>query len=364
MQAAVLPHCAVEPTSTFVDIRSRLGLLADAFELGDHTASALEAFDAIFEQSLAFPLGQKPSHPSRLNEDGTPIQFATTVGAYRAALRFVGEPGTPGTAGKERYRNGRECMMRVADIIGAEAELEDLAPALADLAPESDPVLLRDTAGVFWVGAAFAPAHSAQMRIYVNASWGRIERQWERLRQFASFFGQDAAWKRVQACLGTAMTPLGVALTLTAGRAPKGAIYFRAFGNRLSYYQAVAGTVSGQATARLIGEFGAALLGADMVHPTPSAVCSVGFGGNAQVDFEFELCGHCLFSSDKEGQQRLLSLFNGAEMDPSPYLTLLDGLSEGGLSDQGTRLHSFVGISTKGTRPAYSVYAKPDLVRI
>jgi len=82
-------------------VADRLDALVGAFGLEAEAARVRAVFDAICGRALAFPLAEGPAGRSRLTEDGTPVQFATSVGAGPAALRFVADPG-PFHAGAAR----------------------------------------------------------------------------------------------------------------------------------------------------------------------------------------------------------------------------------------------------------------------
>jgi hypothetical protein len=355
------PEAQSTAGSARAHIRARLAALIGAFALEAQRAEILGAYDAIFRQSLDFPLGTRPPAASRLTEDGTPIQFATAVGAYRPSLRFIGDAGPLGGAGARRMRRARAAMEEVAGILRAGAELDALRPLLAALAPESDRLVLADPAGAFWIGAAFAPKAAAQMRIYVNGSWGSEAQRRARRETFAAHFGQSRAWEATEAHLPPALSPLGMALTLAPSREARGVFYFRAFGLRLEDYAALARKVAGAANAEAIEAFGTALLGEDARYPTASAVLSFGFGASPGLTVELEFCGHCLFRDDAEARRRLLGLFSAAGVDAGPYRTLVRHLLSGAPQAGPPRVHSFVGLSLKSAGPAYTLYMKPDL---
>lgn len=342
-------------------VRTRLAALIGAFALEAQRAEILGAYDAIFRQSLDFPLGTRPPAASRLTEDGTPIQFATAVGAHRLSLRFVGDAGPLDGAGALRMRRAREAMAEVAGILRAGAELDALRPLLATLAPESDRVVLSDPAGAFWIGAAFAPEAAAQMRIYLNGNWGSEAQRRARMTTFAAHFGQSRAWEATEAHLPSALSPLGMALTLAPTQEARGVLYFRAFGLRLADYAALARRVAGAANAEAIEAFGTALLGEDARYPTASAVLSFGFGVSPGLTVELEFCGHCLFRDDIEARRRLLGLFSAAGVDAGPYRTLARHLMSGAPQGGPPRVHSFVGLDSKSAAPTYTLYMKPDL---
>lgn len=349
------------PGSARAHVRTQLAALVEAFALEAQRPDILAVHDAIFRQSLDFPLDARPPGASRLTEDGTPIQFATAVGAHRPSLRFVGDAGPLGAGGVRRMRRARAAIDEVAGILGVEAALDSIRTLLEALAPENARAVIADPAGAFWIGAAFAPEAAAQMRIYLNGTPGSEVQRRARMRAFAAQFDKSREWEATEVHLPAALSPLGMALTLTPGRETKGALYWRAFGLRLDDYAALARRVAGAPSAEAIQAFGAALLGENARYPTASAVLSFGFGAAAGLAVELEFCGHCLFRDDAEARCRLLELFSATGVDPAPYLSLASHLLSGAPQVGALRVHSFVGLDAKSAGPAFTVYMKPDL---
>lgn len=354
------PKAPGAPPGAFGRVATQLDALIAAFGLGAEAPRIRAIYGAICSRALAFPLGGGPAAPSRLNEDGLPVQFATAVGPRAPALRFVADPGPLDAEGAARMRAARATMREAAELMGTEAELAALSPFLFELAPEDAPALRADPAGAFWIGAAFAPGAAPRLRVYVNGGWGSAAARSARLRRFAAHFHRAEAWDRIAARFPPALEPLGLALTLAPGGEVRGAIYLRAFGLRLSDYAALAMVASGQANAEMIHAFGAALLGADAAHPTPSAVLSFGFGPEPGLPAELEFCAHCLYADDAAAQAGLERLFASARLDPGPYRALARALAPPAPRPGPPRLHSFVGADARSAGPAYTVYMKPD----
>jgi hypothetical protein len=349
------------PGAASARVATQLDALVAAFGLGAEAPLIHAVYGAVCSRALAFPLGEGPAAPSRLSEDGLPVQFATSVGPRAPMLRFVADPGPLDAEGGARMRAARATIREAAILIGAEAELAALSPFLLELAPEDAPSLRADPAGAFWIGAAFAPAAAPRLRVYLNGSWGSVAARSARLRRFAAHFHRAEAWDQIAAQFPPALEPLGLALTLAPGGEVRGAIYLRAFGLRLSDYAALASVASGQANAERIHAFGAALLGADAAHPTASAVLSFGFGPEPGLPAELEFCAHCLYADDAAAQAELERLFATARIDPAPYRALARALAPPAPRSGPPRLHSFIGVDAKSEGPGYTVYMKPDL---
>lgn len=347
--------------SAFEHVQAQLEALTGAFALDAQQKVVRGVFRAIFRRSLGYSLGTKPPGRSRLNEDGAPIQFATAVGPHPAPFRFVGDVGPLDGEGNLRMRFAREAIEGVATLISAEAELDAIRPLLDALAPERDLTCRDDPAGALWLGAAFAAHAAPRMRIYVNGGWGSAPARWERLRTFAAHFAHAERWDAAMQILPSALSPLGLAVTLEPGARAKGAIYLRAFGLRLADYVTLASAVAGAANADAIQRFGMAILGKDAAYPTASAVLSVCLDPDLRPAVELEFCGHCLFANDGEARRRLLQLFSAARLDAGPYDALAAALSPGPRQEAPSRTHSFVGVEAKSAGPTYTIYMKPQL---
>lgn len=359
------PDADAAAGSAFAHVQTQLEALIADFGLVSQKPAVLAAFRAIFRRSLGFPLGGRPSGRSRLNEDGMPLQFATTIGPTPAPFRFVGDVGPLDAPGHQRMRSAREAMEDVARVLSVEAELESAQPLLEALAPGANRALRDDPAGAFWIAADFAPDATPRMRIYVNGGWGSGNERRARLRAFAAKFEGARAWAVAEERLPPALSPLGLAVTLERGRPAKGAIYLRAFGLRLADHAALAHAAGGAPNADAIEAFGSLLLGDDAAYPTASAVLSFSFGvaPGPGLAAELEFCGHCLFADDAEARRRLLWLISATRHDADPYRALDAVLSRGGPTEGPPRVHSFIGVDTKSGRPAYTIYMKPHLFR-
>jgi catechol 2,3-dioxygenase-like lactoylglutathione lyase family enzyme len=348
-------------SGAFARVVTQLDALVAAFGLGAQAPLVHAVFDAICGRTLDFPLGGRPPAPSRLNEDGTPVQFATGVGSHTPALRFVADPGACGAGAGMRGSAARAAMRATAGLIGAKAGLAALSPLLLELAPGDAPALRGDPAGPFWIGAAFAPGAAPRLRVYVNGACGSPAARCARLRRFAAHFDRSEAWDELAAQFPSNLEPLGLALTLGAGGEVRGAIYLRAFGLRLSDYAALANIAAGPSNAERMRAFGTALLGADAAHPTPSAVLSFGFGPEPGLSAELEFCAHCLYADDTTAQAALERLFASERVDAAPYRTLARILAAPAPRPGPPRLHAFIGVDAKSPGRAYTVYMKPDL---
>ncbi len=360
------------PRSVYQHVGELIAALVGRFGLDASRALIMQTYEDICRDSLAFPMGARPPGPSRINHDGTPIQFAATVGPGPRTLQFLGEAGAPGLgqstglAGRERNGANRACIATVAERLGLDGALASIAPLLDALAPEKDIDLLADPGGAYWVGVAFPAGHAPHLRIYVNARWGQDSGRWARLGRLAEHFG-CAPWPEIAARLAPDLEPLGVAITLGRGKPPTGRIYLTAYGKRMRYYEELAADYGDAGLAQQVRILGESVLGDDYRYPTQTAVCSfglgqsTGLGQSAMPDYKFELCAHCLFESDLQAAARLGRWLERAGLDATDYSVLLDLFSAGHPSDRTLDLHCYAGVGTRSGALYGTVYIKPRI---
>lgn len=366
VRARIKPE--INPVQSVYDyVGNQFVALIPLFGLESQQSQIIKVYEEICWESLAFPMGKRPSGASRINQDGMPFQYALTLGSTLHSLQFIGEAGPIGQAnpvlsGAERIRINLECLHTVARRLQAVEALNEILPLLDVLAPATDVNLLMDPAGAIWIGAAFAAGEEPAIRIYINAAWGDEQYQWIRLRSFASFFGLRESWKEIESQLTQDLKPLGTAITISAKGVASGRIYLTAYGKRASYYEGLAEVVSGSGFRQTLQQFAKCILGDDYIYPTQTAVCSFAVGESQSLDFKFELCAHCRFASDVEAESRLQSWFSRVETDPVDYRNLLGILTEGQLNCNVTELHSYVGVGIKNNHSYSSVFLKPRLI--
>jgi hypothetical protein len=350
------------PLSGYAYVGSQVAALIDRFSLDESRSQIMQTYGDICSDSLAFPRDIRPPLYSRINHDGTPIQFAVTIGSSDRTLQFLSEAGSPGMTGVARMRANQECITMVAQRLHAMEALSSVTYLLDRLAPATDVDLLADHSGAYWVGTAFTAGSEPHLRIYINARWGKVQDQWKRLSRFAAHFDRSQPWQDIASMLAPDMQPLGTAITFQGNTFPSGRIYLSTYGRSMPFYEELANRYGGENFMRQIQIFGRCMLGDGYVYPTQTAVCSFGFDENTIPDFKFELCAHCLFASDADAAARLTSWFETAHLDASDYWDMLDILSEGYLGEKTNDLHCFVGLGLRRGRPYGTIYLKPRLI--
>jgi hypothetical protein len=351
------------PGGTFYDfVAVQLTKLVGFFGLSASRATIGQAYDLVCRESLAFPIGRRPPDFSRINDDGTPFQFALTARRFAPPLQFLGEAGVPGSCTRDRLLLSRERIRALAALFDVTPVLSRIEPMLDDMVPAGDPDLQADSSGVIWLGAGFRRDEPPRLKIYLNARWGETRTQWARLGRFASALGRAAAWDEI-AQRTAAMEPLGAALTLGGDGLAAGRNYLSAYGKPLTFYEELAGSVAGAAFRAQLGQFAEALLRDDCRYPTRSVVCSFGFDPDGEIDFKIEMCGHCAFANDDEARQRCIDWLARLAVDPAVYLQMLEVLSDDRLDRTRAHLHCYVGLGRKRNETYSTFYFKPSIAR-
>ncbi len=283
------------------------------------------------------------------------------MGHDRPSLQFLSEAGVPGSSGAERLTLSRERIGVLAPIYSSGKVVSETKDLIDKLAPSSDPDLLADPAGAFWIGAGFSPKAEPKLSVYINGKWGREDRMWPRFDAFVLHFNGTERWHEIEKVLITDMKPLGMSLTLGKGGQLGGRVYVSAFGNPLTYYEGLIRSIADREYNRLFRRFTENLLGEERRYPTRSVVCSFGFGAGTGLDFKFEICGHCIFASDVEAKEKVSKWLGFLGVDPATYLNTLEVMSEGHLNGINVDLHRFVGFGSRQKETYTSMYLKPSL---
>ncbi len=350
--------------SFYDNVRRYLSTIIPWFSLEYARADVMRSYETLCRESLAFPLNKRPPFFSRINHDGTPFQFALSLGHRNPALQFLSETAPPDMSSTQRIQLSRRRIHSLAAILGIREATSRLSTFLDRLAPVTNPELLADGAGAFWIGVAFAYGESPQLRLYINARWGCERDRWSRLDWLASQFGGFEEWQELRSGHLADLQPLGMALTLCGDRLAAGRIYLSAYGKRLSDYELLLKPFAHDSFNRAFQRFGKHILGEDRYYPTQSAVCSFGFAQRQTLDAKLELCGHCFFPDDLAAADRISKWLESLNVDPSPYVHTLAAISGGCLSETSSDLHCYVGVGVKEQETYFSVYLKPRMITL
>jgi len=353
---------ASDKASFYRYVGDQLAKLAKRFRLEKSQAKIANVYGTICRESLAIPRNRWPPSFSRINEDGTPFQYALTLGeGLGTSLQFLGETAVPGSPNADRLRLSRQRIQSLVDFFGVGKAFSEVVPLLDAMIPSRNPDLLANHAGAIWIGAGFLPGEEPRLKIYLNVKWGSESSQWARFNAFALHF-DSVGWRRLANQLKDGMAPLGMAITLQRNHPVAARIYLSAYGKPIAYYEGLGGSVGGTSFRQVLEQYAVRLLREDYPYPTPSAVCSFGLDPTVLVaDFKWEICGHCVFASDLQAKERCLDCIKVLGQQPDAYLNILGILSEGHLSETRTQLHSYLGLGIKGEHFYCTFYFKPRL---
>jgi hypothetical protein len=331
-------------------------------KVGIEAASAqlYQAYELICRASLDHPV-ESGTRSSRLNLDGTPIQFALALGHPTVPLQFLSEAGEPGLSHSESAEFVEETVRALSALLRLQGDLDSvfelIRRASAVDAGEIDP----DRGGAFWVGAGFASGGKSGVKIYINGKSGAPSERWSKFEHFAEFFGAAKTHHQLRQLLAGKMTPLGMAVSLRQDENPNGRIYLSGYGNPVSYYENLLCHFSGRQSVEPFRQYTRVMLGKDRAYPTQSAVFSVGFeqGADAPPDVKIEFCGHCLFQGDVEARDRCLEWLRLRNINPRAYTDQLEVLA-GQMSPTKVNTHVYLGLGWKKQQEYTTIYLKPQ----
>lgn len=350
--------------SSWYDLVSeQLQALMPRFGLERVSAQLYRAYDLICSESLGLHPGAQATRSSRLNHDGTPIQYALALGRGAVALQFLSEAGDPELSYTDRIEFVESRVRTLSALLQLKGDL-DYVGALIDRtaamnAHEADP----DRGGTFWIGTSFAPGGKRGLKIYINGKNGTENEQWARLDRFAAHFGDLEKQHELRRLVTGKMLPLGMAISLSGDESPAGRVYFSGYGNRVSYYEHLLRHCGGEQHVDAFGEYTEMMLGEDRAYPTQSVVFSVGICPtvSSQTDAKIEFCGHCLFQSDSQALDRCLRWLSLRKIDARHYVELLDVIA-GSMSPAKVNTHIYLGLGWQEQQEYTTIYLKPHPV--
>ena len=343
-------------------IARQLHALIPKVGIEEASAHLYQAYELICRTSLGGPV-EPGIRSSRLNLDGTPIQFALALGHPTVPLQFLSEAGNPDMSHSEAWEFIDETVRALSALLRLNGDLDSILRlihrASAVNARELDP----DRGGNFWVGAGFASGGKSGVKTYINGKSGAPSERWSKFEDFAAYFGAAKTHQQLRQQIAGKMTPLGMAVSLQQDENPSGRIYLSGYGNPVSYYEDLLRQFGGRQSIEPFREYTRVMLGEDRAYPTQSAVFSVGFeqSGDAPPDVKIEFCGHCLFQGDVEARDRCLEWLTLRNINPRAYTDQLEVLA-GQMSSTKVNTHVYLGLGWKKQREYTTIYLKPDPV--
>ncbi|MGB8478337.1 MAG: hypothetical protein WCE63_05800 [Acidobacteriaceae bacterium] len=320
-----------------------------------------QAYELICRTSLGCPV-ELGTRSSRLNLDGTPIQFALALGHPTVPLQFLSEAGNPDMSHSEAREFIDDTVRALSRLLNLHGDLNSVLNLIHKASALDARDLDPDRGGNFWVGAGFASGGKSGVKIYINGKSGAPSERWSKFEDFAEFFG-SAKTQKLRQLLAGKMTPLGMAVSLQQDQNPMGRIYLSGYGNSVSYYENLLRHLAGTQSVEPFRQYTRVMLGKDRAYPTQSAVFSVGFeqGVDAPPDVKIEFCGHCLFQGDAQARERCLEWLTLRSINPHAYTDQLEVLA-GQMSSTKVNAHVYLGLGWKKQREYTTIYLKPHPV--
>lgn len=352
-------HDRVE-TSWYELIARQLGALIPKVGIEEASAQLYQAYELICRTSLGCPVAPG-TRSSRLNLDGTPIQFALALGHPTVPLQFLSEAGNPDMSHSEAREFIDETVRALSGLLHLRGDLDSILNLIHKASAVDARDLDPDRGGNFWVGAGFASDGRSGIKIYINGKSGAPSERWSKFEDFAEFFGAAKTHQQMRHLLAGKMTPLGMAVSLRQDENPNGRIYLSGYGNSVSYYEKLLRHLCGKQPIEPFRQYTRVMLGKDRAYPTQSAVFSLGFeqGTVAPPDVKIEFCGHCLFQGDLEARDRCLEWLTLRNIDASAYTDQLEVLG-GPMSSTQVNAHVYLGLGWKKQREYTTIYLKPQ----
>ncbi len=347
-------------TASWYDIvASQLQRLVPRFGIEQSSTEIYRAYDLICRQSLALP--PQTARYSRLNQDGTPLQFALVMGTETSPLQFLSEVVPAGISPRDATKCLEDRVRALFELMQLSGELSSVIALLLRHSTVDLHALSPDHGGVFWIGASFAANRQSAVKIYINGKNGGEEQQWARLEDFALHFGVRRLRNELGQLVGK-MTPLGMAIVLTRDAEPNGRVYFSGYGNHVPYYENLVRHFVGASSTDAFRQYTALMLAEDYARPTHGVVFSAALGANGRglSNVKVEFCAHCLFQSDVQARDRCRQWLMQRQLDSSLYHSVLDVVCPRA-SPVIVNSHVYLGLGWKEQEMYTTIYLKPHV---
>ncbi|MFZ0515640.1 MAG: hypothetical protein WBG23_04785 [Acidobacteriaceae bacterium] len=351
--------CYGEQNSWYELVAGHLQTLIPKAGVEDVSAQLYRAYALICRASLGCQV-EPGTRSSRLNLDGTPIQFALDLGHPAVPLQFLSEAGDPNMSHSEAREFIDETVRELSSLLHLRGDLDLILDLIQRASAVDAHARASDRSGTFWVGAGFVSGGKSAVKIYINGKGGTPEERWSKFQTFAEFFGANSTHRQLKPLLAGRMTPLGMAISLRSDEDPNGRIYLSGYGNPVSYYENLLHHFGGDQCVDLFQQYTHVMIGSDHACPTQSTVFSVGFGEGAEAppDIRIEFCGHCLFQGDLQAQNHCLQWLRLRNIDPRAYSDQLEVLA-GQMSQSRVNTHVYLGLGWKKQQEYTTIYLKP-----
>ena len=147
-------HDRVE-SSWYELVAGQLQALISKVGIEETSAQLYQAYELICRTSLDCAV-EPGTRSSRLNLDGTPIQFALALGHPTVPLQFLSESGNPDMSHSEAREFIDETVRALSALLHLRGDLDSIVDLIHRASVVDARGLDPDRGGNFWVGAGFA----------------------------------------------------------------------------------------------------------------------------------------------------------------------------------------------------------------
>lgn len=342
-------------------VAAQLQALTEAFAVDKASGQLHRACELICKEALQFSPGRGFDRPSRLNNDGTPVQFAFSTSHDDQSLQFLSEIAGPGLFLVRSIELAITKIRRLSMMLHLAGDPDSIAALLYRMCAPGPQRIEQTCECPFWLGAGVSRNGRLGIKIYINGKMGDKNCQWERFDQFAAFLGVSNEAQNLRQLLAGHMSPLGMAICLNQVGNPTGRIYLSSYGKRVSYYEDLLRNFVSTQNVSVFSRYSELMMGEDYAYPTQNVVFSVGLNQQAAAssDVKIEFCGHCLFKDDRQARNRCLRWLGLRGFDACLYEKMLAVIAPQ-LSGNGLNTHMFLGVGWKKQAEYTTIYLKPD----
>lgn len=326
---------------------------------GADTSAVLSIFDALTQESLA-GWGPCAGGFSGICNDGGALQFCVALGERAASVRYLTEIGEPGSSMAERIRLSDLRLRSILDSAGYDDGprlLDALRPALPTEARRQDRLH-----GGMWAGVAHFAGSAPAFLVYANVGWGGEFERWQRVTTCLGELAATDFARRLRVVAQEIVphfAPAGLAIAIS-GEPPLIKLYLRPktepwqAGRHLLARAAEGGRDIAQRIEVALGPHRLSRL-----RPSSLLMSMAGTADAQNLDVKVDLCGHCVFTSERDARARVARLAGLLSLSTEPYVAAISSLEDG----PSRVAHDFLGVGWEpGRGPRINVYVQPKLV--
>jgi len=302
-------------------------------------------------------IGPQRRYPSYVSRDGFPVEFSVSwrdgVPEVRVLFESLGPELSPASCQAAGQELTRSLAGKPGVSVDGYARIEDLFVVEA-------PELYRPTV---WNSLAWRQGAAPRYKVYLNPQAQGVERSAEVVSEAMARLGRARAWEPVaQHCRALAADGHELeffALDLTDDGEARAKVYFRHPPMDLTELNRVASLAAAHDQDRALRAFHA-VYGQDATRVENSPMTCLSFradgDGAAEANVYLRLPRNA--PSDADAGRRIAEVMSGEDLDPAPYLAMLDRVAPRSL-DGSAGLQELLAYRTGGgSRADIGVYLR------